>query len=150
VIIPFSTSLIAMSSLVPSPSRLLGGALPAAFALCAVLLSGGQVDASCGDWLEGHVPAGSHAADWGGPASDLTPLRPPGQRPCNGPSCGRAPHVPHAPYETPTVPLDLERDAILAHGAPDPIPGTTRMTAIEEPLLPSALRGRPERPPRTV
>lgn len=117
------------------------------------VLGGGSARASCGDWLQGHVPAGTPAvtAEDGSLANaDVAPLRLPGNRPCNGPSCGRAPHVPPAPSEAPPTTLDLERDAILAYGCVDPLPGISRMTAIDDPFSASALCGRLDRPPRGV
>lgn len=130
------------------PALLLGGIVAA----MALVVGGGSAQASCGDWLDGHGPAGVHGVTAGldAPRSDVTPLHPPGKRTCNGPSCGGAPHLPPVSPDVPAIQLDLERDAILARDAPDPDPGAARMPAVGEPRSTAALRGRPERPPRGV
>ena len=134
-------------------SRWFRRALPAAFALCMAAFFGPSAEASCGDWLEGHAAPGVHEralVNGPGPASDAAPLRLPGNRPCNGPSCGRSPHVPLVPSEAPAASPDLERDAIIVAPPVDASAAPRRLVAVDDLSLPSAVSGRPERPPRAV
>ena len=109
-----------------------------------------SAQASCGDWLVGHdMPAPSPdvtsgEADDAATAKLARPLR---RRPCNGPSCGRAPVAPLAPSEA-TSPPDLERAAVLSSLAPVEASTAGAWLALEEPLLIPAVSGPPERPPR--
>ena len=108
---------------------------------------------SCGDWLVGHdMPA--HAAEvTGGEAGDSAAAKPAGtpkRRPCNGPSCGRAPVAPLAPSEAPTTPPDLDRDALLSDLVPVDASTAGVWLVIDEPLSIPAVSGPPERPPRAA
>lgn len=133
-------------------SRSLRRAFPAALALCVVMLCGSNLEASCGDWLEGHVPLDAanslSAAPAGGPLAGALPFHLPGKRPCNGPSCGRAPHQPLAPSEAPATTLDLERDAILVLTHDDASIARRLAWAIGDLAPLSAFSGRLDRPPR--
>ena len=112
-----------------------------------------SAQASCGDWLVGHdMPA--HSPDMtSGEADDIAsaklapPLR---RRPCNGPSCGRAPVAPLSPSEAPTNAPDLERAAVLSNLAPVEASTAGAWLALDEPLLIPAVFGPPERPPRVA
>ena len=110
-----------------------------------------SAQASCGDWLVGHdMPAHSPdvtsgEADDAATAKLAQPLR---RRPCNGPSCGRAPVAPLAPSEAPTSSPDLERAALLSNLAPVEASTAGAWLALDEPLLIPAVFGPPERPPR--
>lgn len=109
-----------------------------------------SAQASCGDWLVGHdMPAHSPdvtsgEADDAATAKLAQPLR---RRPCNGPSCGRAPVAPLAPSEA-SSPPDLERAALLSNLAPVEASTAGAWLALDEPLLIPAVFGPPERPPR--
>ncbi|MEI8368541.1 MAG: hypothetical protein WCJ31_08905 [Planctomycetia bacterium] len=109
-----------------------------------------SAQASCGDWLVGHdMPA--HSPDVTSGKADDDDAAEPGQplrrRPCNGPSCGRAPVAPLAPSEA-TSPPDLERAALLSNLAPVEASTAGAWLALDEPLLIPAVFGPPERPPR--
>ena len=109
-----------------------------------------SAQASCGDWLVGHdMPA--HSPDVTSGEADDAATAKPGQplrrRPCNGPSCGRAPVAPLAPSEA-TNPPDLERAALLSNLAPVEASTAGAWLALDEPLLIPAVFGPPERPPR--
>lgn len=109
-----------------------------------------SAQASCGDWLVGHdMPVHSPEVT-GGEAPDAATAKlaqPPRRRPCNGPSCGRAPVAPLAPSEA-TSPPDLERAAVLSDLAPVEASTAGAWLALDEPLLIPAVFGPPERPPR--
>ena len=112
-----------------------------------------SAQASCGDWLVGHdMPA--HSPDMtSGEADDIAsaklapPLR---RRPCNGPSCGRAPVAPLSPSEAPTNAPDLGRAAVLSNLAPVEASTAGAWLALDEPLLIPAVFGPPERPTRVA
>lgn len=109
-----------------------------------------SAQASCGDWLVGHdMPAHSPAvtADEAPDAATAKLAQPLRRRPCNGPSCGRAPVAPLAPSEA-TSPPDLERAALLSNLAPVEASTAGAWLALDEPLLIPAVFGPPERPPR--
>jgi len=128
----------------------------AVLALVAPLFGVGALrsaEASCGDWLVGHdMPAQASEVSDGSPSSsaprpaDAAPRR----RPCNGPSCGRAPVAPLAPSEFPTTPLDLDRDALLSDLVPVDATTAGVWLVIDEPLSIPAVSGPPERPPRVA
>jgi hypothetical protein len=112
-----------------------------------------SAQASCGDWLVGHdMPA--HAPDVTagdvGETASAKPAPAPRRRPCNGPSCGRAPIPPLAPSEAPTTPLELDRDALLSALTPVEISTAGAWLALDEPLLIPAVSGPLERPPRVA
>ena len=121
-----------------------------------------SAEASCGDWLVGHgVPSQAAEADAGnradagnavdaGNAGAATPTEAPRRRPCNGPSCGRAPVAPLAPSDAPTVPLELDRAALLSSLLPVDASTAGAWLVIDEPLSIPAVSGPPERPPRVV
>jgi hypothetical protein len=121
-----------------------------------------SAEASCGDWLVGHdVPAQAAEADAINPADAgnavdaanagaATPTEAPRRRPCNGPSCGRAPVAPLAPSDAPTVPLELDRAALLSSLLPVDASTAGAWLVIDEPLSIPAVSGPPERPPRVA
>ncbi len=121
-----------------------------------------SAEASCGDWLVGHgVPSQAAEADAGnradagnavdaGNAGAATPTEAPRRRPCNGPSCGRAPVAPLAPSDAPTVPLELDRAALLSSLLPVDASTAGAWLVIDEPLSIPAVSGPPERPPRVA
>lgn len=109
-----------------------------------------SAEASCGDWLVGHdMP--SHAPDVdAGNAAAATPTEAPRHRPCSGPSCGRAPVAPLAPSDAPTVPIELDRAALLSSLLPVDASTAGAWLVIDEPLSIPAVSGPPERPPRVA
>ena len=121
-----------------------------------------SAEASCGDWLVGHgVPSQAAEADAGnradagnavdaGNAGAATPTEAPRRRPCNGPSCGRAPVAPLAPSDAPTVPIELDRAALLSSLLPVDASTAGAWLVIDEPLSIPAVSGPPERPPRVA
>jgi hypothetical protein len=116
-----------------------------------VLGSVQSAQASCGDWLVGHdmpahAPQLASAAEAGG--NQAKPAEAPRRRPCNGPSCGRAPVAPLAPSEAPTISPDLDRAALLSGLVPVEASTAGAWLAFDEPLLIPAVSGPPERPPR--
>ena len=109
-----------------------------------------SAEASCGDWLVGHDMASHATVVENGSAGDPTAKPadlPPRRRPCNGPSCGRAPFTPLAPSDAPTVPIELDRAVLLSDLAPVEISACAWLV-LDEPLLIPAVSGPPERPPR--
>lgn len=112
--------------------------------------------ASCGDWLVGHDrPSQAAEADAGnradaGNAGEATPIEAPRRRPCNGPSCRRAPVAPLAPSDAPTVPIELDRAALLSGLLPVDASTAGAWLVIDEPLSIPAVSGPPERPPRVA
>jgi hypothetical protein len=120
---------------------------------CLALGTLQSAQASCGDWLVGHdMPA--HAPDVtagdAGETAAAKPAQAPRRRPCNGPSCGRAPVAPLAPSEAPTTPLELDRDGLLSDLTPVEISTAGAWLALDEPLSIPAVSGPPERPPRVA
>lgn len=111
-----------------------------------------RAEASCGDWLEGHAApsvAGRVAEINATAAADgAAPLAHPLQRPCRGPSCGRAPRLPTIPPEPPAVPVELERDAVLPAAAIVSVSGFVVWLVPDEPFSPAAGDDPAERPPR--
>ncbi len=112
-----------------------------------------SAQASCGDWLVGHdMPAHASEVTAGdaGETSAAKPAESPRRRPCNGPSCGRAPVAPLAPSEAPTTPLELDRAALLSDPTPAEISTAGAWLVLDEPLSIPAVSGPPERPPRVA
>lgn len=115
-----------------------------------------SAEATCGDWLVGHgVPSQAAEADAGnsadtGNAGAATPIEAPRRRPCSGPSCGRAPVAPLAPSDAPTVPIELDRAALLSSLLPVDASTAGAWLVIDEPLSIPAVSGPPERPPRVA
>ena len=112
-----------------------------------------SAQASCGDWLVGHdMPA--HAPEMAAGDADAAavakPAEAPRRRPCNGPSCGRAPVAPLAPSEAPTTPLELDRAALLSDLPPVEASIAGAWLVLDEPLSIPAVSGPPERPPRVA
>jgi len=132
----------------------------AVVAACLLLvLAAPRSEASCGDWLEGHGTTRAEAAHAGIEQGTVAPVDAagdrlvrvplPGRRPCNGPSCGRAPApLPFSPGDAPVVSVDLEGDAMLSSAVVLACQGSTALIEADETLLPAAVCGRPERPPR--
>lgn len=120
---------------------------------CLALGTFQSAQASCGDWLVGHdMPAHAQEVTAGdvGETASAKPAPAPRRRPCNGPSCGRAPIAPLAPSEAPTTPLELDRDALLSALTPVEISTAGAWLALDEPLLIPAVSGPLERPPRVA
>lgn len=113
-------------------------------------------EASCGDWLVDHdVPSQAAEADAinpanAGNAAAATPIEAPRRRPCNGPSCGRAPVAPLSPSDAPTLPIELDRAALLSSLLPVDASTAGGWLVIDEPLSIPAVSGPPERPPRVA
>ena len=125
--------------------------------LALIALGSSQsAEASCGDWLVGHdMPSQTAEVDAGnladaGKAAASIPIEAPRRRPCNGPSCGRAPVAPLAPSDAPTVPLELDRAALLSSLLPVDASTAGAWLVIDEPLSIPAVSGPPERPPRVA
>jgi hypothetical protein len=138
-----------------SPRFLRSCGAAALLVLSAVIALGSleSAEASCGDWLVGHdMPA--HAAELAGGDNGAAAAEPAGvparRRPCNGPSCGRAPVLPLAPSEAPSAPIDLDRAALFASLAPVDPATAGAWLVLDEPLSIPAVSGPPERPPRVV
>jgi len=144
-------------------NRLVSHHLSRSLRLCGIVVAlavfapwaGTTLEASCGDWLDGHAIASGQDNDASargdssfGDAASKPADSGPRRRPCSGPSCGRAPSLPLVPTELPQVRVDLDRAALL--GGLDPIdPATAGSWLVtDEPRFLSALSGRPERPPR--
>jgi hypothetical protein len=127
-----------------------------------------SAEASCGDWLVDHdVPSQAAEADAGNSADAInrvdaenavdaanagaaTPIEAPRRRPCNGPSCGRAPVAPLSPSDAPTLPIELDRAALLSSLLPVDASTAGGWLVIDEPLSIPAVSGPPERPPRVA
>ncbi len=131
--------------------------------LALIALGSSQsAEASCGDWLVGHDrPSQAAEADAGNRADagnavdaanagEATPIEAPRRRPCNGPSCRRAPVAPLAPSDAPTVPIELDRAALLSSLLPVDASTAGAWLVIDEPLSIPAVSGPPERPPRVA
>ena len=129
--------------------------LTATAAFVAMLgLEGSRAEASCGDWLEGHAEARS-AADLpdareaagthGRPGASAS--APVSRRPCRGPSCGRRPGPPIVPTDSPSVSLDVERDAVLTAAVTAADAAVVAWFSPDEPCSPSAGGDPAERPP---
>ena len=137
-------------------SRLLRSCGIVAVLALIALGSSESSEASCGDWLVGHdVPAQVAKADAGnavdaGKAGAATPTEAPRRRPCNGPSCGRAPVAPLAPSDAPTLPIELDRAALLSSLLPVDASTAGAWLVIDEFLSIPAISGPPERPPRVA
>lgn len=134
-------------------SRLLRSCGIVAVLALITLGSSASAKASCGDWLVGHdLPdQGSQlisAVETGG--NQAKPAEAPRRRPCNGPSCGRAPVAPLAPSDAPTTPLDLDRAALLSSLPPVDASAADAWLVVDEPLSIPAVSGPPERPPRAA
>ena len=131
-------------------SRLLRSCgIVAVLALVAVG-SSRSAEASCGDWLVGHdLPSQAADMDAGNPAA-ATPIEAPRRRPCNGPSCGRGPVAPLAPSDAPTVPIELDRAALLSSLLSVDASTAGAWLVVDEPLSIAAISGPPERPPRVA
>ncbi len=135
--------------------RLMIPVMGALVALAALLLGGGEVEASCGDWLAGHhrsteapeaLPADREA---GGPVSPR-PANTPHLPQCHGPACRGVPFLPALPRE---VSLDApshdpaDRGGIAVLGHPD----VGRLFCAEHGGKPlSVIAAVPIRPPRRV
>jgi hypothetical protein len=107
--------------------------------------------ASCGDWLDGHdlpSPAPVVAAGDAAGTGTAKPATAPRRRPCNGPSCGRAPAAPLVPSEAPTASPDLDRAALISGLVAVPAATAGAWLTFDEPILIPAISGPPERPPR--
>jgi hypothetical protein len=143
-------------------SRLLRSCGIVAVLALIALGSSESAEASCGDWLVGHdVPAQATEADAINPADAgnavdaanagaATPTAAPRRRPCNGPSCGRSPVAPLAPSDAPTLPIELDRAALLSSLLPVDASTAGAWLVIDEPLSIPAVSGPPERPPRVA
>jgi len=137
-------------------SRLLRSCGIVAVLALIALGSSESAEASCGDWLVGHdVPAHAAEADAinpadAGNAAAATPAEAPRRRPCNGPSCGRSPVAPLAPSDAPTLPIELDRAALLSSLLPVDTSTAGGWLVIDEPLSIPAVFGPPERPPRVA
>jgi hypothetical protein len=122
--------------------------------VAALGLAGSRAEASCGDWLEGHAesraaadhPDAREAAGMNG-RPDASASAPVSRRPCRGPSCGRRPGPPLAPTNSPSVSLDVERDAVLAAAVAVPDVSLVAWFSPDELFSPSAGRDPAERPP---
>ncbi len=137
-------------------SRLLRSCGIVAVLALIALGSSESSEASCGDWLVGHdVPAQVAKADArnavdAGKAGAATPTEAPRRRPCNGPSCGRSPVAPLAPSDAPTLPIELDRAALLSSLLPVDASTAGAWLVIDEFLSIPAISGPPERPPRVA
>ena len=124
--------------------------------LALIALGSQSAEASCGDWLVGHdMPSQAAEVDAGNAvdaanAGEATPIEAPRRRPCNGPSCGRAPVAPLAPSDAPTLPIELDRAALLSSLLPVDASTAGAWLVIDEPLSIPAVSGPPERPPRVA
>ena len=124
--------------------------------LALIALGSQSAEASCGDWLVGHdMPSQAAEVDAGNAvdaanAGEATPIEAPRRRPCNGPSCGRAPVAPLAPSDAPTLPIELDRAALLSSLLPVDATTAGAWLVIDEPLSIPAVSGPPERPPRVA
>ena len=65
-------------------------------------------------------------------------------------TCGRAPVAPLAPSDAPTVPIELDRAALLSSLLPVDATTAGAWLVIDEPLSIPAVSGPPERPPRVA
>ena len=143
-------------------SRLLRSCGIVAVLALIALGSSESSEASCGDWLVGHdMPSQAAEVDAGnavdainpvdaGKAGAATPTEAPRRRPCNGPSCGRAPVAPLAPSDAPTLPIELDRAALLSSLLPVDASTAGAWLVIDEFLSIPAISGPPERPPRVA
>ena len=137
-------------------SRLLRSCGIVAVLALIALGSSESAEASCGDWLVGHdVPVQAAEADAinpadAGNAGAATPIEAPRRRPCNGPSCGRSPVAPLAPSDAPTLPIELDRAALLSSLLSVDASTAGAWLVIDEPLSIPAVSGPPERPPRVA
>ena len=137
-------------------SRLLRSCGIVAVLALIALGSSESSEASCGDWLVGHdMPSQTAEVDAGnfadaGKAAASIPIEAPRRRPCNGPSCGRAPVAPLAPSDAPTLPIELDRAALLSSLLPVDASTAGAWLVIDEFLSIPAISGPPERPPRVA
>lgn len=108
-----------------------------------------RAEGSCGDWLEGHVDmTGADQVSQGHADAVEQPAARPPKKPCNGASCGRAPSFPLLPTDAPTIPLDLERDAVMQAWSIASPAGLRLTKAVEDSFFSATLADRLERPPR--
>lgn len=122
--------------------------------VAALGLAASRAEASCGDWLEGHAESRSavdlsdarEAAGMSG-RPNVSSSAPISRRPCRGPSCGRRPGPPIVPTDSPSVSLDVERDAVLTAAVTAPDAVLVAWFSSDEPFSPSAGGDPAERPP---
>ncbi|RLS35352.1 MAG: hypothetical protein DWH79_02320 [Planctomycetota bacterium] len=126
----------------------------AAVAMALAFWAGGvtPAQASCGDWLVGHDVTAAGVDGQSIPLQRATDSQhsPPARRPCSGPSCSRAPLAPLAPTDAPVLRFDIERSAHLVAIATVEDFQQRLDRPADDTLLPSAVPGRLDRPPRGV
>lgn len=86
-----------------------------------ILLAGGDVEASCGDWLVDHSKSMTNQSETDKNAQSTQasekaqqPAVPLSKRPCDGPGCRQAPLPPIAP-PAPLNTVQVRNDGVLAH-----------------------------------